>query len=573
MTPKPITRNTLFYGDNLNILQDHIPSESVDLIYLDPPFNSNRSYNVLFKNESGLSAESQIHAFDDTWHWGKNAEDTYDALVRGDNSAVAQMIGATRQFIGTNQMMAYLVMMAARLVELHRVLKPTGSLYLHCDPTASHYLKVVLDTIFGVSNFRNEVIWKRTFGHGSPNRWGSIHDTLLFYTKTDTFCWNKVLQDFEEEYLISKYRFTDERGRYRLVVLTAPGTSNGDSGKPWKGYDPTKIGRHWAVPQKPILEIVGEESKNELTLNEQLDILEMNGFIKWTQPSDGKLGTPEYKLYLPAGMPIQDIVEDIPPVNSQAAERLGYPTQKPLELLERIIQASSNSGDVVLDPFSGCGTAISAAHRLGRRWIGIDVTHLAIGMHKNRLKEHFGLIPKRDYDVIGEPTDLAGALQLSLDDRYQFQWWALGLINARAEGASGDSKVGKKGSDKGIDGTITFMDDASKKVKRVIISVKSGNVNSGMVRDLRGVIERENESPIGLFITLLEPTSEMKKEAITAGSYLSPLWQKKYPRLQILTIQDLLNGAKPDIPPDYKTFKQAERISTETSSQPELKLE
>jgi site-specific DNA-methyltransferase (adenine-specific) len=264
---------------------------------------------------------------------------------------------------------------------------------------------------------------------------------------------------------------------------------------------------------------------------------------------------------------------NIPMLQGNSLERLGYPTQKPIALLERIILASSNPGDTVLDPFSGCGTAISAAHKLGRRWIGIDITHLAIGMHKNRLKEHFGLIPKRDYDVFGEPTDMAGALQLSLDDRYQFQWWALGLINARAEGASGDSKVGKKGSDKGIDGSITFMDEATKKVKRVIISVKSGNVNSAMVRDLRGVIERETDSPIGIFITLLEPSSEMKKEAIIAGTYLSPLWQKKYPRLQIFTIQGLLNGAKPDIPPDYKTFKQAERISTETSSQPELKLE
>jgi site-specific DNA-methyltransferase (adenine-specific) len=553
MTPKPITRNTLFYGDNLGILRDHFPSECVDLIYLDPPFNSNRSYNVLFKTESGKSADAQIQAFDDTWHWGAMAEETYDQLTQGEHQAVASMISAMRQFIGTNQMMAYLVMMAARLVELHRVLKPTGSLYLHCDPTASHYLKILLDTIFGVQNFRNEIIWKRSHGHNSAKRYGSNHDVILFYSKTNDMRWNDVFLSYDQTYLDKHYSHIDSNGRrYKHENPTGAGISKGVTGQAWHGIDPTLKGRHWA--RTP----------------EELERLNKEGRIYW--PKGGEW--PYIITYLDTmrGVPAQEIWSDIDPINMIAAERLGYPTQKPIALLERIIQASSNPGDIVLDPFSGCGTAITAAQKLGRRWIGIDITHLAISMHKNRLKEHFNLEPGKDYDVIGEPEDLSSARQLAQDDRYQFQWWALSLIKARPLGGSADSKVGKKGSDQGIDGVIPFIDDNNKKLKRVIVSVKSGHVNSGMVRDLHGVIDRETDAPIGVFITLEEPSRDMNTEAVSAGFYTSPLWQKRFPRLQMLTIEQLLAGAEVKMPPAYGAFKQAEKIKKTDATQGELEL-
>ena len=246
MSPRPITENTLFYGDNLFILGEHMLSESVDLIYLDPPFNSSRNYNVLFKDEGGTESEAQITAFEDTWHWNIAAEQTYSELLTEAPDHVAKMIESLRDFIGTNQMMAYLVMMAARLVELHRVLKPTGSLYLHCDPTASHYLKIILDTIFGPTHFQNELIWKRTSAHSSAKRYGPVHDVLLFYSKSDTFVWNPQFTAFDEEYIASHYRTKDEQGRaYTLSDLTAAGTRNGASGKIWRGFDPAAKGRHW----------------------------------------------------------------------------------------------------------------------------------------------------------------------------------------------------------------------------------------------------------------------------------------------------------------------------------------
>lgn len=559
--------NTLYYGDNLDILRRYIPDESVDLIYLDPPFNSNRSYNVLFKEESGKSAEAQITAFDDTWHWGANAEQTYDELVTGSNLAVGSMISALRQFIGTNQMLAYLVMMAARLVELHRVLKPTGSLYLHCDPTASHYLKIILDTIFGPNNYLSEVVWKRTSGHNSAKRWGPIHDVILFYSKSSSFTWNTVFEKYDDAYLEAFYKFSDAKGRYRLSDLTGAGVRTGDSGKEWKGVNPTKVQRHWAVPNKIFQEVFPDIDLEPLSTQQKLDVLDAGGLIYW--PPKGSV--PQFKRYYSPdkGTPIQDVVMDIDPISAQAAERLGYPTQKPLALLERIIQASSNSGDIVLDPFSGCGTAISAAQKLGRHWIGIDITHLAIAMHKSRLKDMFNLEPGKDYKVIGEPADLESARQLAQDDRYQFQWWALSLVEARPLGGQTGDRQGKKGSDRGIDGLIPFVDDATGKPKYVVVQVKSGHVNSATIRDLSGTMVRE-EAPIGVLITLEKPTSEMIKEEVSAGFYNSALWQQKYQRIQILSIEDLLDGKSIQMPPAYGAFKKAQKVKKTEGEQGEL---
>lgn len=509
---KPITQNTLFYGDNLPILREYIPDESVDLVYLDPPFNSNRSYNVLFKDESGSSSDAQIAAFDDTWHWGPSAEQIYDELVTGSNSQIATMISALRQFIGTNQMTAYLVMMAARLIELHRVLKPTGSLYLHCDPTASHYLKVVLDAIFDISNCRAEIIWKRSSAHSDTKQgrkqYGRIHDIIFHYTKTEDWIWNPIYTSYDKEYVEGFYRYVEPiTGRLFRVDNLSAAKPGGDTLYEWRvkrkrGTDawaadleneylnplsdfeyrgiPPYHGRFWAY------------SKEKLT-----------DFEKTGRLYYAKSGMPCYKRYLDEmpGVPLQDIWTDIPP--ALGAQDLGYPTQKPLALLERIIQTSSNPGDLVLDPFSGCGTAISAAQKLGRKWIGIDITHLAIAMHKNRLKDMFGLEPKVNYQVIGEPVDHADAHQLAQDDRYQFQWWALSIIQAMPLGGTEGKKEGKKGADRGIDGVINFIDDPKGKLSQVLVQVKSGKVNSSHIRDLRGVLERD-KAAIGVFITLCQ---------------------------------------------------------------------
>jgi site-specific DNA-methyltransferase (adenine-specific) len=549
MTPKPISENTLFYGDNLPILREHIPDESVDLIYLDPPFNSNRSYNVLFRDESGQASESQITAFDDTWHWGAQAEQTFLDLAMQAPLEVGKMITALREFIGDNQMMAYLVMMAARLVELHRVLKPTGSLYLHCDPTASHYLKVVLDMIFGAKNFQSEVVWKRHSAHSSARRYGPIHDVLLFYSKTDSFAWTGLRLEYEDEYIDHYYKYDDGDGRlYWRNSLTAAGVRSGSSGKPWRGFDPSSQGAHW-----------------KFTI-ENLDELDGQGKIYW--PPKG--GWPQIKRYKDElkGLAISDLWNDIDKINPAGNERLGYPTQKPLALLERIIQASSNPGDVVLDPFCGCGTAVAAAQKLGRRWIGIDITHLAIALMRYRLDAMF---PGIKFDVIGEPEDVGAARQLAHDDRYQFQWWALSLVQAKPVGGQEGSKAGKKGSDKGIDGVITFIDDAYAKPKQVIVQVKSGHVKSGDVVNLIGVLDQE-KAAMGVFVTLEPPTADMQAAAVKAGKYHSPGWNKDYWRLQILTIDQLLKGAEVDMPPSAQTFKLAPKAGAAPEDQPKLEL-
>lgn len=538
MSRSQIAQNTLFYGDNLTILRDHIPNEAIDLVYLDPPFNSNRSYNVLFKDESGRESEAQITAFDDTWHWNMATEHTYNELVTYWPGQVGSMIGALRQSIGINQMMAYLVMMAARLVELHRVLKPTGSLYLHCDPTASHYLKIVMDAIFDIKNFQNEISWKRTttksdFRQGAKN-WPRIRDVILHYAKDidRQTVFNQPFATYSDEYLESKYRSVDSTGRrYMLDNLTAPGA--GSRGHPQ--YEFMGVTRYWRYGREKMEQLLAE------------------GRI--IQPRPGAV--PRYKRYLDEvkGIAIGDTWDDISAINSMAQERLGYPTQKPLALLERIIQASSNPGDWVLDPFCGCGTSIAAAQKLGRRWIGIDITHLSIALQKYRLEAMF---PGIQFKVMGEPEDLGAARQLAHDDRYQFQWWALSLVKAKPLG-TGDDKSGKKGADRGIDGVINFIDDPTGKPKRVLVQVKSGKVKSGDIRDLRGTVERE-QAAIGVFITLEPKTSEMIKEAATAGFYHSPGWSQDYPKIQILTIDELLQGAEIKMPPAYGTFKQAQKV-------------
>jgi site-specific DNA-methyltransferase (adenine-specific) len=537
-------KNQLYYGDNLDVLRRYLADESVDLIYLDPPFNSRQDYNVLFAEKDGSQSSSQIRAFEDTWEWNIEAEAAYQETLQ-QGGRVAQAMVAFRTFLGGSDMLAYLAMMAPRLIELKRVLKETGSIYLHCDPTASHYLKILMDGVYGPEMFLSEIVWKRTSAHNSARRWGPVHDVLLFYGKGDRPAWNRVFQEYNEEYLRKFYRHEDEGGRYRLGDLTGAGKRKGESGLPWRGVDPTKAGRHWAVPEPET----PPDGWNNLSVQQRLDFIDAERLIHW--PKTGEI--PQFKRYLRVdrGTPIQDVITDIDPLSPHAKERLGYPTQKPELLLERIIKASSNPGDVVLDPFCGCGTTVQVAQRLNRRWIGIDITHLAIGLIRKRLADSFGEEVRKSYEVIGEPTDLEGARDLAAHpDKYQFQSWALGLVGARP-------KELKKGADRGIDGRLYFHDEPGGRTKQMILEVKSGKVDVVQVRSLRGAVERE-QAEIGVFICFEEPTKPMLREAAEAGFYTAPD-RSRYPKLQILTIQQILDGKQPEYPrfAHSTTFKKA----------------
>jgi site-specific DNA-methyltransferase (adenine-specific) len=543
---KPLNR--LYYGDNLDVLREHIPDESVDLIYLDPPFNSNANYNVLFKSPKGEQSEAQITAFEDTWHWTRESARTLEQL-KFRHGELAELLDLMVRQFGHNDLSAYLVMMAVRLVELHRVLKPTGSLYLHCDPTASHYLKMMLDMIFGAKNFRNEIVWQRTTSKGLASKQLPVnHDVIFCYQKTEDATWNQDevftkydLQSLDEK-TRKKYNLKGEDGRlYQLTDLTNPNPN-----RPNLTYEFLGVRKVWRWTK------------------ERMQAAYDAGLV--VQPRTGAV--PRYKRYLDEqrGKPFSDVWVDIPPINSQAKERLGYPTQKPLALLERIIRVSSNPGDIVMDSFCGCGTAIHAAQKLGRQWIGIDITHLAIALIEKRLKDAF---PGIQFTVEGTPKDLDGARDLANRDKYQFQWWACSLVNAQPY------KGKTKGADSGIDGQIFFTDIEKGKpaIKKIIVSVKGGgNVGAAMVRDLVGTVQR-TKAEIGLFITLTLPTKPMEKEAAAAGFYRAGNG-REYPRIQILTIEDLLTRRKR---PEYwdmslgeLTFKKAQKESRDVAVQGHL---
>jgi DNA modification methylase len=509
----------LFYGDNLDVLRNEVGTGTVDLVYLDPPFNSQATYNVLFKTPGGQQSQAQLEAFEDTWTWSEQSERALNDILK-QGTGVADALLALRKLLGNSDTMAYLAMMAVRLVELHRVLKPQGTLYLHCDPKASHYLKVLMDGIFSAGCYINEISWRRTTAKADHAQ-GATHfprlrDVILRYSRDVSVkpVYNQLFTSYGDEYLETKYRYADSDGRrYRLDNLTGPGGAA--KGNP--SYDVMGVTRHWRYSKKRMEELTSV------------------GMIVQTKPGM----VPQLKRYLDKmpGVPLGDDWDDIRPINSQALERLGYPTQKPLALLERIIQTSSNEGDLILDPFCGCGTAIHAAQKLGRDWIGIDVTHLAVGLIERRMRDAF---PSATFKVFGTPEDLDGARDLAERDKYQFQWWAVTLVEA----IPFNSK--KKGADQGIDG-IRYMAMGKDKTERAIVSVKGGgNVSVQMIRDLRGVIERE-EAPAGIFLSLVPPTEPMAKEATKAGLFDSP-WGT-HPRIQIFTVEQLLKGQKPNLPP------------------------
>ena len=541
--------NKLFYGDNLDVLGRHVADESVDLVYLDPPFNSNANYNVLFAERDGTQAAAQIKAFEDTWRWDEGAARAYTDVVEA-GGRVSQAMQAFRTLLGESDMLAYLAMMAPRVVELRRVLKPTGSLYLHCDPTASHYLKMLLDAVFGPVNFRTEIVWKRSSAHSDAKQGrtqhGRIHDVILFYTKTDVWDWNHVFTPYDASYTYTDafYKHVEPKTgrRYRLGDLTGPGGAA--KGNP--SYEVMGVTRFWRYSKEKMAELT------------------RRGRIVQMKPG----AVPAYKRYLDEmpGVSLQDLWADIGPIGAQAQERLGYPTQKPEALLARIITASSHEGAIVLDPFCGCGTTIAAAQALGRRWIGIDVTNLAITLIRHRLKDTYGNDIEQTYQVIGEPVSVPDAEALATSDPYQFQWWALGLVGARPA-------EGKKGADQGIDGRIYFHDGDTGKTKQIIISVKAGKLHAPYVRDLRGVVERE-QAALDVLLTLNAPTKAMRTEAASAGFYASPWGQ--HPRVQILTVGELLAGKKLDAPPPRqtsRTYKRAPKALKKAGEQPGMFLD
>ncbi len=529
-------QNQLYFGDNLDILRQYVPPESIDLIYLDPPFNSKASYNILFAERNGTASAAQITAFDDFWQWDVKAEEHFHELVTTGPRKLSDLMQALRRFLGTNDMMAYLTEMAIRLVELHRALKPTGSIYLHCDTTASHFIKMLLDSVFGLKNFRNEIIWKRSQPKShAVTRFSRAHDTIFFYAKSEQTKFNPQHTKHSREYVRKFYRFIEPETnrRYRLADLTNP---NKDRPNLTYEFPPDSgVVRVWRWTKERMMK-AWEEGRIVI-------------------PEKG--GVASYKRYLDemAGTQATDVWDDIEHLHGSHKEFLKYPTQKPEALLERIIKASSSEGDLVLDPFCGCGTTLNVAERLHRRWMGIDITHLAITLIKERLHRAFEaeLSP---YEVIGDPKDWTSAAALAEANRHQFEWWALGLVAAQP------AQDKRKGPDTGVDGYIYFRDDQSGKYKKVVVQVKSGkNLNVGLIRDLKGVMERE-QAELGAFLSLHEPTRPMRQEAVAAGFYLPErLPGAQYPRLQVLTIGDLLAGKELQYPrlDPHATFKRAPR--------------
>ncbi len=547
--------NTLYYGDNLDVLRKYIKDETVDLCYIDPPFNSKRNYNQIYNN-IGTEDRAQAQAFVDTWTWDDHAQAGFTQILANDGGRFTgqtiDLIKGLHPVLKKGSLLAYLVSMTLRVAEIHRVLKPTGSFYLHCDPTASHYLKLVLDTVFVTQSgdYRNEIIWKRTHSHGGAKRYGPVHDIILFYTKSDDFVWNPQHTGYSDAYQENFFKFQDSDGRlYRSTILTGSGTRNGSSGKPWRGYDPTSSGRHWAIPGY-VRDLTGPTTD----VQSALDALDKAGRVIW--PKTGSV--PSFKQYMDdmKGVALQDIFTDIPPISAQAAERLGYPTQKPEALLERIIQASTNPGDTVLDAYCGCGTTVAVAQRLDRNWIGIDITYQSISLILRRLEAQFGKGVLSTITLNGIPRDMESAVALAhkKDDRVrkEFEKWAvltytnnLAVINS------------KKGADAGIDG-IAYTATGHDANAKIVFQVKSGHVQRGDIAKLNSDRQREG-AELAYFLTLEPDTKPMRDEAAQIGTYTHPLMHQPYNRVQIVRVQDIIeNGARLQMPLSHEVLKSAQ---------------
>ena len=515
MTETPALDGTLFYGDNLNVLREEFPDNSVDLIYLDPPFNSNASYNVLFRDESGNTAPSQIRAFEDTWHWGPDA---VDALLDLNGTKAGNLLNGLVDAIGENQLTAYLCMMGVRLAELQRVLKPTGNIFLHCDTTAGHYLKIVLDSIFGGDNLRNQIIWRRTAAKSlATRRLPRNHDMILAYAGSPDALWNldEVFVPYDEKNIdattLEHYRHVDADGRrYSLDSLVNPHKE-----RPNLTYEFLGITRVWRWTRERMQQAYDD------------------GRIVQTRP--GRV--PRFKRYLDEqrGVPLGDVWVDIPPLGSRDLTRRGYPTQKPLRLLERIIKLASNPGDLVLDPFCGCGTAVVAAQNLDRRWAGIDVTHLAIGIVEDWFNE-IGVEPR----VVGAPQDLASARDLGRRDPFQFETWAIQRLR-------GFRPNERQRGDGGIDGRMRFRktDGRRRPDGLAVAQVKSGRVNPADVQAFRGALDDAN-ADLGVFITMADVSDGVRAAARRAGR--ATIGDSDYPVVQVWSLADYFEARFPDLP-------------------------
>lgn len=537
--------NKLLYGDCLTHLRE-MPKWSVDLVYLDPPFNSNRDYAAIYEDETGRPLPEQIDAFNDLWELSPERVEEIKmmpVLMRdaGIPDEVAELwrhwMAALRN--AQPRLLSYLSYMTERLLPLRSIVRPTGSIYLHCDPTASHYIKAMMDSIFGHQNFRNEIIWKRTGAHGRAKKWGPIHDTILFYTRSDSYTWNRTFETLDKEYIETRYNSKDAKGNYQAISLTGPGPRTGSSGQPWRSINPTDGGRHWELPPDRALPswFKFPNGYAQMTCQERLDVLDDQGMIYW--PSRGV--QPRFKRYaeVVGGNPIQDVITDIAAVNSQAEERLGYPTQKPVALLERIIQASTDEGQVVLDPFCGCATTIEAAHMLKREWIGIDIAiHAIKRVATVRLQDRLGLKPGVDFTVEGIPHTIEGAQDLWTRDKHQFQKWAIEQIDGFV--------TTKKTDDGGVDGRLYFSLPGQPDLESMVIEVKGGkNVSKEVVRSLRGVLDRDQAKMAGLII--MEDMGDRKtknfmKEFADLG--MLDVSGVKYPRMQLLTVGEILQGKR-----------------------------
>lgn len=487
--------NSLYYGDNLPVLRKHIPDESVDLCYIDPPFNSKRSYNRLYHN-TGVEPCARSQAFTDNWCWDTQAVEGFEQIVSNHEgrfpSQTVELTKGLRHVLGEGSLLAYLVSLTLRVVEIQRVLKPDGSFYLHCDPTASHYLKLLLDTVFASQGgeFQNEIIWCYTIGGKSKKRFAEKHDVILFYTKSS--------------------RNTHTFNTQAAAIAR-------------------KANSHMKVH-------VDAEGRR---------------FQVKTDRKTGKV----YLYAVDAGKIAEDYWTDIETLNREDKERLGYPTQKPESLLERIIGTSSNVGDVVLDAYCGCGTTIVAAERLKRAWIGMDITYQSISLTLSRLETLFGEAKTAHVIPGGIPRDMeaARALAHQTDNRLpnEFEKWAvLTYTNHRA--IINDRKPARQG----IDGIVYFPAGRNEQAG-IIFRVKRDGVDASDIATLRSDIERE-QAMMAVLITLEKPARRITEEAQAAGAYLHEPVGRSYDKIRIVTVQEILEQNKRlDFPTSPETFSAA----------------
>ncbi len=561
--------NKLYYGDNLTIMRT-MPKSSVDLIYLDPPFNSQQNYNLLYRTLTGKPVPEQAEAFCDTWEMDAQKEELARnmPLLMREHGVEDYYVDFWRLWIQALRntqphLLAYMIYMVQRLLHMKVILKSTGSIYLHCDPTASHYIKVMMDGIFGHKNFRNEIIWRRTGSHGARRTYGPIHDVILFYTKSDKYTFNVQKRPYMAGHVKGRYA-KDEEGRYKFTsggnILTGPGSTGGESGAVWRGFDPTAKKRHWAIPgflaeqMPPEFRDLGVQAKLEALYQANLiDIKEGNAWptpVRFLGKEDGAAmqdiwaAQPYTEGTVHGSSEIIDA--DVAWLGTTSPERLGYPTQKPVGLLKRIILTSSNEDDVVFDPFCGCGSTVYAAEQTHRQWKGGDVAILAVKLIREILLEKYKLTEGKHFEVDGIPVSLEQAQELFKRDPFQFQHWAV----ERAGGFPMQKKV----ADKGIDGRLYF--ETKELLREMVISVKGGKLRPTDVRDLAGVLSREENAKLAGFISLQEPTPGMIEEASRAGTY--EYAGNHYARIQLLTIRDMLEGKREFMTPT----KVGSRIAT-----------